>query len=225
MFNVIIIEDDPMVASINRQYTELNRNLRVVGQFSNGQEALNYLTDHTVHLIIMDMYMPIMDGAEFLKELRKNNKDVDVIMVTAANDNASIKQLMTFGILDYLVKPFEYVRFNHALALFLQRRELFKQSTMTQQDLDAILSSNAHMTPQEDLNTKGLQEKTLNRILDFMSQHSNNYLTSETISEGTTLSKVTIRRYMNYLLEHHRIVSTVNYTTGGRPSIMYQIVK
>ncbi len=42
MYQVIIIEDDPMVASINRQYVELNKYLKVTGQFSNGKDALNY---------------------------------------------------------------------------------------------------------------------------------------------------------------------------------------
>ena len=46
MYKVIIVEDDPMVASINQQYLERNQNLKIVGQFRNGQEALKYLKDN-----------------------------------------------------------------------------------------------------------------------------------------------------------------------------------
>lgn len=92
MYQVIIIEDDPMVASINRTYVELNRNLKVAGVFSNGQDALAYLEKNPADLAIMDFYMPIMNGLELLREIRKRNKTLDIIMVTAANDAVHIKQ-------------------------------------------------------------------------------------------------------------------------------------
>lgn len=224
MYQVIIIEDDPMVSSINRQYVELNKYLRVAGQFNNGQEALDYLCDHPVDLIILDMYMPVMDGASFIQELRECGNHADVIMVTAANDTERIKQMMSYGILDYLVKPFEYVRFNHALSLFMQRREAFMKKTMTQQELDSLMLSNTQAHQKEEMLNKGLQEKTLGLIMDYMKESPGKCLTSEEIAEATGLSRVTVRRYMNYLLENHEIISNVNYTTGGRPSIMYQYV-
>ncbi len=60
MYQTIIIEDDPIVASINRHYVELNKDMEVCGCFSNGRDALNYLEEHSVDLAITALYMPKM---------------------------------------------------------------------------------------------------------------------------------------------------------------------
>ena len=54
MYKVMIVEDDPMVASINQQYLERNQNLKIVGQFRNGQEALEYLENNGADLAVVD---------------------------------------------------------------------------------------------------------------------------------------------------------------------------
>jgi CitB family two-component system response regulator MalR/two-component system response regulator DctR len=225
MYQVIIIEDDPMVASINRQYVELNKYLKVTGQFSNGKDALNHLKDHTADLAIMDVYMPVMGGVELLTEMRKLQKHIDVIMVTAATDASHVKKLLGLGVIDYLVKPFEYVRFNHALARFMEHQELLKQETFSQEQLDSLFEFSAGSASQQEVLRKGLQEKTLDTILCYMREHPTDALTSETVAEEVHLSRVTVRRYMNYLLDKKQIVSDIDYTTGGRPSIIYRYVK
>lgn len=221
MYNVIIIEDDPMVASINKQYVELNKYMRVVATFSNGKEALDYLRDHPVDLAILDIYMPIMDGVALLTEIRQVNREIDIIVVTAASDSSHIRDCLSLGILDYMVKPFEYVRFNHALAKFIQHREVLNQPNVIQEDIDSLLLRTAPAPEKQKTLSKGLQDKTLNMLLNYMQQHRNERLTSERISEEVHLSQVTVRRYMNYLLEQQEIVSDIDYNTGGRPSMIY----
>lgn len=220
MYKVIIVEDDPMVASINRQYVELNKYMEVTGHFSNGQEALHYLENHTVDLAILDVYMPVMDGLTLLSELRKRRNHMDVIMVTAANDTAHIKEILSLGVIDYLVKPFDYIRFNHALSRFMDHQELFHQENISQQQLDTLFDPPSDFNPQEVL-SKGLQEKTLSIIRAYMKEHKTEALTSEKVAEHVHLSRVTVRRYLNYLLEKKEIVSDIDYSTGGRPSIIY----
>lgn len=226
MYRVIIVEDDPMVASINKQYVELNRNLSVVAHFTTGAEALTYLSTNPVDLIILDLYMPIMNGMEVLEEIRRQKLDVDVIMVTAASDTNQIKRLLSLGVLDYLVKPFEYVRFNHALAVFMQHKELLcNKDSLDQTQIDSLLNCTESETVSSDLLSKGLQQKTLSLILNYMKEQKRQPLTSEQIAENVHLSRVTVRRYMNYLLETQEIKSDIDYTTGGRPSIIYQYMK
>ena len=69
MYKVIIIEDDPMVASINKQYVELTSSFHVEATFKNGILALQYLQNCTVDLIILDYYTPQMNGDEFIDQL------------------------------------------------------------------------------------------------------------------------------------------------------------
>ena len=223
-YKVIIIEDDPMVASINKQYVERNKQLELVQIFSNGIDGLNYLKSHPVNLIILDMYMPVMDGQEFLKKLRASGNFVDIIMVTAASDISSIRSLLSYGLVDYLVKPFEYSRFATALEKFIQKQKMLEQNQdLSQQKLDEFLSYTAFSASKEKdvLPSKGLQSKTLDSIRSYLHQHIGESLTSEQIADEVGLSRVTIRRYMNYLIELKEVSSDIDYNTGGRPSILY----
>lgn len=226
MYRVIIIEDDPMVASISKQYVELNKYLKVTRLFSNGEEALSYLEEHDVDLIILDLYMPVMNGLTFLHELRKKGHTIDTIMVTAANESKEVKECFSYGVIDYLIKPFEYVRFNHALAKFIEHQLLLSEhATLSQETLDGLFGPENHPVNSSDLLSKGLQQKTLDFIVEYLKQYKTDSLSCDQIAKALNLSKVTVRRYMNYLLEHNYIISDINYSTGGRPSILYKYTR
>ncbi len=222
MYQTIIIEDDPIVASINRHFVELNKDMEVCGCFSNGQDALNYLEEHSVDLAITELYMPKMDGMELLREIRRQEKDLDVIVVSSANDVKHVKKCLSLGIIDYLIKPFEYTRFNHALEKFTKSQELLKPRNFSQSQLDKLFYISS--LPLAEENSKGIQEATLSSIMDYMKMHQLEPMTSDMIAKEVRLSSVTVRRYMNYLLEKQRVISDIDYNTGGRPSVVYRYI-
>ncbi len=115
MYKVLIVEDDPMVAMINEQYIGRNKKFCVAGKCKDGKGALEFLENNEVDLLILDVFMPYMDGFETLRQIRKKQISVDVIMVTAANDRESLEEALHLGIVDYLVKPFTFERFCMAL--------------------------------------------------------------------------------------------------------------
>ena len=223
MYSVIIVEDDPMVASINRQYVELEPSFSVKQNFKSGQDALSWLSREEADLIILDYYMPLMTGKEFIDRLHSMGKAPSVIMVTSASDSAIVQDLLSRGVLDYLVKPFERSRFRQALSRFAQTRSCLDGSPeLNQAEIDRLLS---HMQPssssfQTEL-AKGLSETTLNLIRNFLQNRPGEFFSSEQIAEQVCLSRITIRRYVNYMLEMGEIMSSVDYQTGGRPSIKY----
>lgn len=226
MYSVIIIEDDPMVAAINLKYTEMNSNLEVIGQFKNGKEALEFLETHDADLAIVDIYMPVMDGQEFIQELRNRKHPIDIIVVTAVNDAEHIRQLLSLGVIEYLIKPYEYDRFNQALSIFLEyKKNLSSEQNLTQYQLDQLLCrNNTELIPVDALG-KGLQQGTLDVIMNYVNQHTDEAFTSEQLSNEINLSRVTIRRYIKYLIEKEVITSEFDYSTGGRPSIVYRYRK
>ncbi|MBS4959525.1 MAG: response regulator [Clostridiales bacterium] len=224
MYRVIIVEDEPEIAKVTKNYIEKNADFKVKAIFSNGAEALNYIWLNTVDLIILDLYMPKMNGKEFLYRLRKENIAVDVIVVTAANDASNIRDVLPFGIIDYLLKPFEQVRFSETLLKYTQRREVMTTSNkLNQEAIDSMLLFNSveDSADTEKLMDKGLQKKTYERIRAFMMESEGKNYTAECLSDEIGLSKVTIRRYMNYMIDAHEVASEVDYKTGGRPSIVY----
>lgn len=223
MYKVMIVEDDPMVASINQQYLERNQNLKIVGQFRNGQEALEYLENNGADLAVVDYYMPIMDGLEFVRKCHEKNIKTDVIIVTAANTAQDISEFLQLGIVDYLVKPFTYERFQKAIDKYLYRKNLAKQDkTLDQAEIDKLLSQDQNIRPAEKVVLeKGLQEQTLERIRTYLEEHKGTLMSSNEIASEVNLSRITVCRYMNYLVENREIISQIDYSTGGRPSIKY----
>lgn len=225
MAKVIIIEDDPMVAAINKQYLERTAEMNVVATFHNGKDAWDFMQQKKIDLIILDLYMPEMTGLEFLSLIRQNKLGADVIMVTAANNLESIQEAMNLGILDYLVKPFEYERFHLAIEKYLMKHKLMDSNlTFSQKDIDSLvaLQQTKPSAPREF--QKGIQEATLRTLLDSLKKASPAPMTSEELAQTTKLSKVTVRRYMNYLIENNQAASEIDYKTGGRPSVLYRCI-
>lgn len=222
-YNVLIVEDDPMVAMINEQYVRKNKNFNVSGSCRNGQEAIAFLEEHKVDLVILDVFMPFMDGVETLKKIREGKFNTEVIMVTAANDTATLENTMHLGVIDYLIKPFAYERFQVALEKFAAHASALKEANVLDQNsVDNIISNTKKLSPKDY--PKGIQEKTLNLILSCL-ERKKGWTTGDCIAETVGLSSVTIRHYMNYLVQEGQVTESINYETGGRPSMLYTLKK
>lgn len=224
MYDVLIVEDDPMVAIINKQYVMQSCSFRVVGTCRDGISAKEFLSDNKVDLIILDQYMPRMTGLEFLRYLRQENIPASVIMVTAANDGEAIEEALRLGVVDYLVKPFSNTRFNQALNNFLERQNrLGNSSKFNQRMIDDLINATP-VVNQYEL-PKGIQQITLDKIREYLKSRTDVELTGEELADALGISRVTVRRYMNYLIEQSEISGRMNYETGGRPSMLYRYIK
>ena len=222
MYKVLIVEDDPMVAMINEQYIKRNKNFEIVGKCNNGLIALDFLENNTVDLLILDVFMPKMDGFETLRQIRNKQITVDAIMVTAANERESLEEALHLGIVDYLVKPFTFDRFQIALEKYIAQNNALKDiETLNQKNIDHIIDNSRKKS--DELFPKGIQEKTLELIMEYLNANKSIWFTGDEIAEKVNLTGVTVRRYMNYLAESGRVVSEMNYETGGRPCMKYRI--
>ena len=222
MYKVLIVEDDPMVAMINEQYIKRNKNFEIVGKCNNGLSALDFIENNTVDLLILDVFMPKMDGFETLRQIRNKQITVEAIMVTAANDRDSLEEALHLGIVDYLVKPFTFDRFQMALEKYIAQNNALKDiETLNQKNIDHIIDNSRKKS--DDLFPKGIQEKTLELIMEYLNANKSIWFTGDEIAEKVNLTGVTVRRYMNYLAESGRVVSEMNYETGGRPCMQYKV--
>ena len=222
MYKVLIVEDDPMVAMINEQYIKRNKNFEIVGKCNDGMSALDFLENNTVDLLILDVFMPKMDGFETLRQIRNKQIIVDAIMVTAANERESLEEALHLGIVDYLVKPFTFDRFQMALEKYIAQNNALKDiETLNQKSIDHIIDNARKKS--EDLYPKGIQEKTIELIMEYLKVNKNTWFTGDEIAEKVNLTGVTVRRYMNYLAESGKVVGEMNYETGGRPCMRYKV--
>lgn len=221
MIRTIIVEDDPMVAQINGQYLRQMGGFQIDGVFSNGRDALKYLRQHGADLTILDVYMPSMSGSELLCEMRGEKIQTAVIMITAATEMKVVHEALQLGIVDYLIKPYSFDRFQAAIQRFLAKDALLKSSaTVDQSVVDRLFESKASADVEL---RKGLNQKTLTHIYEFLYDRGAEKHTCESISTATKLSKVTVRRYLNYLIETGKVISSIDYETGGRPGVLYKV--
>ncbi len=219
-YKVLVVDDDPMVADINRHYVEKNSLFSVKALARNGEEAIQFLEDNPVDLIILDVFMPVMDGIETLKNIRYKKFKSEVIMVTAANDTTTLEQTMHLGVLDYLVKPFTLERLQVSLEKFISKYRFLNENTLLDQNkIDSLISS--PVKPEHEELPKGIQRKTLDIILECF-KASSSWFTVDMISDRIGISIVTIRRYLNFLVNKRILEETINYETGGHPSVLYR---
>ncbi len=222
MYSVLIVDDDPMVAMINEQFVLKNKNFKICGSCRNGQEAIDFLKSNSADLVVLDVYMPILNGTDTLKQIRELEIKCDVIMVTAANDTKTLEETMNLGVIDYLIKPFTFERFTLALNKFINKKNSLKEKEFVDQSsVDKIFTQKQNdIIAQKEL-PKGIQKNTLILIKDYFDKNTG-FMSSDSISEKLGLSIVTVRHYLNYLVEQKYIEETVNYETGGRPSMLYK---
>ena len=223
MIRIIIVEDDPMVAQLNAAYLERLEGCCVVGQFTNGLEALEYLRKNPVELAIVDVYMPVCSGIELLRKLRGEWNRTAVIMVTAATEMEVVDEALHLGIEDYIIKPFSYDRLRDSVQRFRAKTSLVRKADRADQAVvDRLLGNQPAPERQREL-PKGLNARTLENIREVLKREQSQEHTCESLSAASGLSRVTVRHYLNYLIDAGVLTSAIDYETGGRPRVLYRL--
>ncbi len=219
MINVLVVEDDPMVAQLHEHYLSQIKGYQLCGIASNGDMALKLLANNSYDLLILDIFMPTMDGLQLLAKIRDNAYDVDVIIVSAANDKDKIKQALRLGAVDYIIKPFEFERFNLALNNYLKRYHVVEdQNIIEQSDLDQTIIR------QEDQVLvslpKGLDKNTLGTVWECI-RSIDGMFTTEEVAVKVGISRVSIRKYLEFLKSLHLLKLDLHRGSVGRPVYKY----
>ncbi len=110
MIRVLVVDDDFMVAKVHSGYVNRTPGFTVIGAAHSGTAALRMARDERPDLILLDIYLPDIDGLTVLRELRADpaTVDIDVVVITAARDVDTIRGSLHGGALHYLIKPFSY---------------------------------------------------------------------------------------------------------------------
>ncbi|MEK8198876.1 response regulator [Lysinibacillus sp. FSL M8-0134] len=225
---VLLIEDDPMVREVNRQFIEKVEHFQVIGQASNGLEGITQIRHHQPDLIFMDIFMPEQDGITSLRKIRELDLPVDVITVTAANDMETVKQVLHLGVFDYIMKPFSFERVKGTLDNYLRfKKQTQSDQELTQRELDQLfhyrdgqtnVEQSAPLGSENNL-PKGFNRTTLEKVVRFL--HSVDGASAEDVASGVGIARVTARRYLDYLEKQEEITMDVHYGGIGRPINYY----
>lgn len=219
MKRVLIIEDDPMVCMIHKRYIEQYNYFSHIDTAMTLESALDIIKNHSIDLIVLDVFLPKQTGFEILRDLRLKGVSAYVIMVTAANTPEDVKKAFKLGVLDYLIKPFEYDRLKRALDKFKQLDEQVNDKiTLDQAMVDEMLFHESL----DRLLPKGIGQETLDLIYECILEVNQDF-SSQTISIKTGISSVTVKKYLDYLVGIGKLYSYCQYGKG-RPTTMYRVI-
>lgn len=228
MYKVFIVEDDPMVLSINTRFTEKVEDFKVVGTSKTGHEALDKIISKKPDLVLLDVYLSEQNGLKILQEIRSTQFYPEVIMITAANDADTVEKAFKLGVLDYIVKPYSFNRFKQSLVSFSNKIQAIKRkdSELSQKDIDKInYSINSNETLQSAASIsielpKGIDKFTLDRVREAI-ENSTVTLSSSDMADILCLSRVTARKYLEFLVDEKIIKAELKYGSSGRPTKLF----
>lgn len=225
----MIVEDDPMVRNINERFVQKLNQFEIVSSVSDLEEAKNFLMNHEVHLILLDVFLPSGSGMDFLKWIREEQLKCDVILITAEKRLESIHEAFRYGVVDYLVKPFTFSRFQESLNHFLVRfHKLRSEEQVEQEFIDKYLRGIKEVSPAIKEPAKkvkelkrGLNLNTYQQIIGYLEQEHED-LSAEEIADRVGLARVTVRRYLDYMVSENEVTLIRVYGKVGRPIHLYR---
>ena len=123
---ILVVDDEPDLVDTIQCRLEFN-GYEVVSA-ENGKEGLEKAESERPDLILLDYAMPVMNGPETLKRLRNHPelKGIPVIMVTASAEAKSVEEVCSYGIADYVVKPFDFTLLVDKITSVLDNKSLSK---------------------------------------------------------------------------------------------------
>ena len=220
---VLVVEDEELAAEAHATYTSRVDGFEVAGVVRSAAEAARFLSaDRHVDLVLLDMHLPDGHGLGLLKTVRSEGHPCDVIAVTAARDVEVVKRAVSQGVVLYLLKPFTYAGFRGKLEQYADYRRHLADSerTVGQEEVDRMLGV-LHSRPTSAALPKGMSPDTLRDITASLRGSAVPRSASE-VATAVGASRVTARRYLEYLAAERLVARAVRYGGSGRPEVEYR---
>jgi response regulator of citrate/malate metabolism len=220
VIRTLIVDDDFMAASVHRSFTERVPGFTVVGEALTGGDAVMLARKLRPDLVLLDVYLPDIDGLEVMRRLRTDTIEIDFIAITSAKDVHTLRGAMQGGVVHYLVKPFSFTTFRERLESYAAlRSRLDRISEADQQEIDRLYSllraRGGGTLP------KGISPPTLTLVVDVV-RESGDDVSAADVAERAGISRGTARRYLEFLAASGSIELTLRYGAAGRPEHLYR---
>jgi len=218
VIDVLIIDDDFMVARIHKGFVERTPGFQVVGVAHTGAQALAEAEGLQPDLVLLDVYLPDTNGLDLLKQLRESAPELDVLVISASREAETVRRALRGGIVHYLMKPFTYEdlrdRLEHYQQTYVPLDRTDQQAA--QSDVDRVfgLVSSGVSLP------KGFSAETLRLVSEAVRDSPGDLSAAETAAK-LGVSRVSARRYLEHLVDTNKADVSLRYGEVGRPERRY----
>lgn len=172
---VLYVEDDEVVRENFQEILEQYFSKVIIS--NNGKTALDLYNIHNPDVAILDISLPDISGLQVASIIRKKNREMQIIMLTAYDDKEKLLQALNLQLFAYLVKPVQYPKFDVTLKNLLK--------TFESKNSLHLLNDFIWNKSKEELSYKGFSIKLTNNerlILMFLSNYPNQYFSAYEIA-------------------------------------------
>src|SRR6476619_3881045 len=220
VLRVLVVEDEPVAAEAHTAYVRRVGGFEVVATVGTSQAALKTLQDKQIDVVLLDMNLPDRHGLDVVRAMRAAGHRADVIAVTSARDLEIVRAAVSLGIVQSLLKPFVFATLRERLLAYRAYRDQVTSGAEigTQAEVDEVFAG-ARVAGEARL-PKGMGEELLSKVTRLLRESETGRSASE-LGEALGVSRVTARRYAEYLCETRVAVRRSRYAGAGRPEVEY----
>jgi response regulator of citrate/malate metabolism len=216
MIEVLIVDDDFMVARIHQGFVQRTPGFTVTGVAHTGAQALVEAERLQPDLVLLDVYLPDVSGLDLLGALREAAPEVDVLVISAAREAEAVRRALRGGIVHYLMKPFSYDDLRVRLEHYQRAYASMAGERTDQADIDRVFG----IAGADRSLPKGLSAETL-RLVEAALQRETGDVSAAEAASLLGISRVSARRYLEHLAETGRVEVSLRYGEVGRPERRY----
>ncbi|AWW36164.1 chemotaxis protein CheY [Streptomyces sp. AS58] len=219
--DVLVVDDDFMVARVHRAFVERVPAFRVVGVASSGGQAVEAVDRLRPDLVLLDLYLPDVFGLDVIPRLRTAGHDCDVMVISAARETDAVRGAVRHGVVDYLLKPFEFEDLRARLERYAaQRGRLLATVVRGQADVDRVLAGASTPATAGAALPKGMSVETA-ELVERALRGADGTLSATECATLTGVSRVSARRYLEYFHTTGNAEVSLRYGAAGRPERRY----
>ena len=151
MYKVLLVDDEYMITEGLKRLIPFDKwDMEVVATANHADDALDYVREHPVDIVISDVNMPDKTGLEMIQEMKDLLPDAYYILLSGYQEFDYVKKAMNLSVVDYLVKPVDKVELGHLLEkIVTQLREKVQEPEILSQQLDEE-AFKTHFTQKEN---------------------------------------------------------------------------
>jgi response regulator of citrate/malate metabolism len=220
---VLVVEDEPVALEAHAAYVQRVPGFVVAGTAATGQQAMRALQSGPVDVVLLDMHLPDRHGLDVVRAMRAGGHRADVIAVTSARDLEVVRSAVSLGVVQYLLKPFVFATLRERLEAYRTYREQLGSAleVSTQSEVDQVLAGVRAATPATL--PKGMGADLLAKVSRAL-RDAEGALSASELGEVVGVSRVTARRYAEYLTDNRLAARGQRYAGAGRPEVEYRWV-